>query len=364
MRRVDAVAGWALIGALALGCGPKSDKAFVARMSAAESARADVDKAVALYDDAARQATRGGDALLAQEAAATLLERSGRMNEAEARWVALAADARASDFDRGTAALRLIGLRATSDDARAGQELAWLKTYAAHPAAPKVVRERLLALDDDGRARLADDLLATPSAAPIAPWLRIEKARIAARAGKFADAVDQYEALATADPYPKGVLFDDALDEGSLLALQLGDRARALRMIERATGARESSWIVGSANRPRFPALFLRRARLQSSPDAAARAYREMIDALPEARETGEARYELGVLEAAQGRGAAACQLAKELQQHDERRLVAKCAVLFCATVASSKPDADACASLNVRADDDRRGVARVVLER
>ena len=89
-----------------------------------------------------------------------------------------------------------------------------------------------------------------------------------------------------------------------------------------------------------------------------------MIDALPEARETGEARFELGVLEAAQGRGAAACQLAKELQQHDERRLVAKCAVLFCATVASSKPDADACASLNVRADDDRRGVARAVLER
>lgn len=354
-----------LAGALALGCGPKSDKAFVARMSAAESARPDVDKAVSLYDEAAHNAPRAGDALLAQEAAATLLERAGRVNEADARWVAIATDSRASAFDKGAATLRLVGLRAASENERATQEIAWVKANPAHPAAPKVVRERMLALDDDdARMSLANDILAAPGTGPVAPWLRMEKARIAARAGKLADAVDQLESLANDDPYPKGVLFDDAIDEGSLLALRLGDEAHALRLVERATSERESSWIVGSANRPRFPVIFLRRARLQRTPDAAMAAYREMLNALPEARETGEARFELGVLEAAQGHSAEACTLARELQTRDEKRLVAKCAARFCSAIAIEKPSAETCAVLTERANDDRKGLPRPGLDR
>ena len=160
------------------------------------------------------------------------------------------------------------------------------------------------------------------------------------------------------------MLFDDAIDEGSLLALRLGDEARALRLVERATGERESSWIVGSANRPRFSAIFLRRARLQRTPDAAMAAYREMLNALPEARETGEARFELGVLEAAQGHLAEACTLARELQTHDEKRLVAKCAARFCSALDLEKPSAETCAVLTERANDDRKGLPRPGLDR
>ena len=79
MRRCEWMA-LVLAGVLLAGCGPKADKAFVARMAEAEQARSDVDKAVAIYDDAARRASRAADAMLAREAAATLLERSARTN--------------------------------------------------------------------------------------------------------------------------------------------------------------------------------------------------------------------------------------------------------------------------------------------
>ena len=89
-----------------------------------------------------------------------------------------------------------------------------------------------------------------------------------------------------------------------------------------------------------------------------------MLNALPEARETGEARFELGVLEAAQGHLAEACTLARELQKHDEKRLVAKCAALFCSVLDVEKPSAETCAVLTERANDDRKGLPRPGLDR
>ncbi len=353
-----------LAASLALGCGPKSDKAFTARMAAAEAARADVDEAVRRYDEAAREATRAGDALLALEAAATLLERSARMAEADARWSALASDARATPADKGTASLRLARIRARGEGERRAAELAWLRAHPGHPAAPKVLRERFAELEDPARAALADELAASPEMAPLAPWLRMEKARAAARAGRVAEAIDAMERLAKDEPYPRGVLFDDAIDEASLLALSLGDRARALALLGLAFGEHERAWIVGSANRPRFPAIFLRRARLQPDAERARAAYRAMLEAVPEAREAGEARYELGQLEAASGKPEAACALGRELVARDGKRLAARCARSFCPSLDVEAASADACASLAERRDEDRRGVARAGLDR
>jgi tetratricopeptide (TPR) repeat protein len=353
-----------LAASLALGCGPKSDKAFTSRMAAAEAARSDVDEAVRRYDEAAREATRAGDSLRAMEAAATLLERSARMGEAEARWSAIAADARATEADKGTASLRLARIRARDEASRLAAELAWLRAHPAHPAAPKVLRERFAELDDAARAVLADDLLASPTMAPLAPWLRMEKARVAARAGRALEAIDAMEKLAKDDPYPRGVLFDDALDEASLLALASGDRGRALRILELAFGEHEHAWVVGSANRPRFPALFLRRARLQPTDEAARVAYRAMLEAVPESREAGEARYELGLLEATLGKPEAACALGRELEARDAKRLVARCARVFCATLGTEPAAPELCATLGQRREDDLRGVPRAGLDR
>ncbi len=353
-----------LAASLALGCGPKSDKAFTSRMAAAEAARADVDEAVRRYDEAAREATRAGDSLRAMEAAATLLERSARMGEAEARWSAIATDARATEADKGTAALRLARLRARDEDARHAAELAWLRAHPGHPAAPKILREHLADRDDAARASLVDDLLASPAMAPLSPWLRMEKARIAARAGRVAEAIDAMEKLAKDDPYPRGVLFDDALDDASLLALASGDRPRAVRILELAFGEHEHAWIMGSANRPRFPALFLRRARLQPTGDGARAAYRAMLEAVPEARESGEARYELGLLEAKLGKPEAACAIGRELESRDPKRLVARCARAFCPTLGAEPASADLCATLAQRRDEDLRGVPRAGLDR
>ena len=177
------------------GCGPSSDKVFKARMASAHEVRADVDRAVALYDEAARGAARREDAMAAREAAATLLERSARGSEAEPRWAAIANDAGASAADKGTAELRLIALRSPNERERFDAERAWLVAHPSHAAAPKIVREQFLGLEsDEARTRFADELLAVPAAERIAPWLRLEKARIAARAGRLAEAVAGMEA--------------------------------------------------------------------------------------------------------------------------------------------------------------------------
>jgi hypothetical protein len=364
VKRSATVALVALLAGLALGCGPKSDKAFASRMVAAEASRADVDEAVRRYDEAAREATRAGDSLRALEAAATLLERAARMPEAESRWAAIATDARATEADKGSASLRLARIRARDEESRRAAELAWLRSHAGHPAAPKVLRESLAELEDPARATLVNDLLASASMAPLAPWLRMENARIAARAGRVEEAIDAMEKLAKDEPYPRGVLFDDALDDASLLALASGDRARAMRILDLAFGEHESAWIVGSANRPRFPALFLRRARLQPSGETARAAYRAMLDAMPESREAGEARYELGLLEAAAGKGEAACALGRELQARDPKRLAARCARAFCPSLTTEPSPAETCAMLTQRRDDDLRGVPRAGLDR
>lgn len=363
MRRAFVVTCFAV---LAVACGPSSDKAFKARMASAHEARADVDRAVALYDDAARGAARSEDAMAAREAAATLLERSARTADADQRWAAIASDPHASASDKGTAELRLIGLRSANDTERFDAERAWLVAHPSHAAAPKIVREQFLGRESDAaRERLADELLAIPSADRITPWLRLEKARIAARAGRIGEAVAAMEALAKADPYPRGVLFDDAVDEGSTLSLLLGDAPRALRLLDSAFAEHESAWIVGSANRPRFPAIFLRRARLQESPEAARRAYRAMIDALPEAREAGEARFELALLEHQAARPREACALAKELMDRDPKRLAARCAVRACPSLAVPLPASDDdCGLLTQRRDDDRRGNAQGLFDR
>lgn len=354
------------VAVLALGCGPSSDKVFKARMASAHEARADVDRAVALYDDAARGAARSEDAMAAREAAATLLERSARTAEAERRWAAIASDPQASASDKGTAELRLIGLRSANEVERFEAERAWLVAHPSHAAAPKIVREQFLGRESDAaRERFADELLALPAADRIAPWLRLEKARIAARAGRLGEAVAAMELLAKADPYPRGVLFDDAVDEGSTLALQLGDAPRARRLLDLAFAEHESAWIVGSANRPRFPAIFLRRARLQESPEAARRAYRAMIDAVPEAREAGEARYELALLEHQAARPREACALAKELVERDAKRLAARCVARACPSVSGALPASeDECGLLAQRFDDDRRGALKGLFDR
>ena len=348
------------------GCGPSSDKVFKARMASAHEVRADVDRAVALYDEAARGAARREDAMAAREAAATLLERSARGSEAEPRWAAIANDAGASAADKGTAELRLIALRSPNERERFDAERAWLVAHPSHAAAPKIVREQFLGLEsDEARTRFADELLAVPAAERIAPWLRLEKARIAARAGRLAEAVAGMEALAKEDPYPRGVLFDDAVDEGSMLALRMGDAPRARRLLDLAFAERESAWLVGSANRPRFPAIFLRRARLQEGVDDARRAYRAMIDAVPEARETGEARYELALLERREGRTREACAVAQELIARDPKRLAARCVVRACANVAGAVPASeDECAGLDQRREDDRQGANKGLFER
>jgi len=192
----------------------------------------------------------------------------------------------------------------------------------------------------------------------------MEQARIAARAGRVPEAIDAMEKLAKDEPYPRGVLFDDALDEASLLALTLGDRPRALALLGLAFGEHEHAWIMGSANRPRFPAIFLRRARLQASDEAARVAYRAMLEAVPESREAGEARYELGLLEAKLGNPAAACALGRDLEGRDPKRLVARCARSFCATLGTEPASAETCAPLVQRREEDLRGVPRAGLER
>ena len=350
------------------GCGPKGDRVFAARMASAEACRGDVDKAVALFDEAARGATRAGDAMLALEAGATRLERAERTAEALGRWDALRTDVRATATDKGSAALRIVALHEAIHGEKFGEKsdekLVWLRAYVNHPAAPGVVRELLLArVSDDDRGALADELLAAETMKPVWPWLRLEKARIAARAGQKRHAMEALEALAADEAYAHGVLFDDALDEASVLALQLGDRERALAILDRAADARESAWFVGSANRPKFAGIFLRRARIEPTPAMARKAYREFLDAMPEAREALEARYELGVLEAEAGHKKEACDEARALKARGEGLLVAKCAHRFCAEVEGGRASEKECVVLTDRADRDRLGGPRAPTE-
>ena len=362
VMRWSGVVGFAAVAVL--GCGPRMDPAFSARMAGADQARSDVPKAVRLYDEAARSALRSSERVLAREAAAALLERAGDLDGAANRWAAIEGDSEAPEAERAAASLRGIALRAPSDAARRSGERAWLERFPGHALAPRVLREHLAASEsDDARVNLLDGLLALPAARALAPWLRLEKARLDARAGRTAAAIDGFEALATDDTYPTGALFDDALDEGSRLALTLGDTSRALRFLDRAFDARETAWLIGSAIRPRFPSMFLRRARLQATPEAARTAYRAMVEAMPEAREAGEARFELGLLEAAAGEAGAACKLARDLESRDPLRLVARCAYRFCPSAGATHASEEACAALALRIADDRAGRVRVPFE-
>jgi tetratricopeptide (TPR) repeat protein len=123
--------------------------------------------------------------------------------------------------------------------------------------------------------------------------VRWEEAERLSRAGREPEAVEAYEALLTAIPYPRNRHWDDAsLAEARLLRER--DPRRALAVLNRALAVREVSLSNGSYEAPRFPDCAMLRGELflaLGEPEAAARAYHFVYTDFPTARQRDDALW-------------------------------------------------------------------------
>jgi tetratricopeptide (TPR) repeat protein len=138
--------------------------------------------------------------------------------------------------------------------------------------------------------------------------LAYETALHLATLGQDGAARDAFVAMAKRWPYPRGLFWDDALFRASAIDEKLGLYAEAASLLTQMLDARESSWLLGSYERPRYELAMvhlcaLARDRLHDRPRARAcfdRLYRDFTtsalrdDALWEEarlfREDGDAR--------------------------------------------------------------------------
>jgi tetratricopeptide (TPR) repeat protein len=274
------VAGSLLLALLLLylaGCEPDRGAVYPAAMVRAEQAEArhDYQGAEAAYLEAAGGAKVERDAAHARFLAACTLDEAGDVARALAAFKVIA-DASPPQEHSAEAAYRAASLRIRMGDEHGWKDIeeAVVRFPTADIARPAFVR-LLRHLRETGRVDALRALEPRLVETERGEELDYEIARALADAGRTREAREEFVHVAAKWPYPKGLLFDDALYRASELDEAEGRYGDAIADLEAMLGVRESSLLVGSYERPRYDAAQLRIADLYEQrlhDDARARA--------------------------------------------------------------------------------------------
>jgi tetratricopeptide (TPR) repeat protein len=247
-----------------LACAPDRGAVYPVAMVRAEQAEArhDYRAAEAAYAEAARGAKVERDAAHARFLAACTLDEAGDVAAALAAFKVIA-DAAPPEEHSADAAYRAASLRIRTGDPRGWKDMEeavvrFPTSGIARPAFVRLLRHLRETGAVDALRALEPRLVETERGEE----LDYEIARALADAGRTSEARDELLNVAAKWPYPKGLLFDDALYRASELDEALGRYGEAIDDLEKMLGARESSLLVGSYERPRYDAAQLRIADL------------------------------------------------------------------------------------------------------
>jgi TolA-binding protein len=348
--RAKATLALVCAGALPACIGPSRGAGYTAALAAGEEAveHARFDDAAARFDEAARTAKVPRDAAHARYLAARALASAGNAADAATRLRAIA-DASPPAEDSATAAYAICEMSvARGDDAAWPCLLDVAKRFPSSGVARPALRHLVAHEDEvhgpratlDDLAKLAPTFVSTDLAETVA----YESALHLQMLGEDARARDAFVAMARRWHYPEGVFWDDALYRASELAEKLGDYAQATSLLTEMLGERESSWLIGSYERPRYEAAMVRlcalardrlhdRARARSCFDTLYRtfAHSELRD---------DALWEEARLFREDGDRAASCTTLEKLVGDFPDSRYVPCAIDECATIA--RPDAGA----------------------
>jgi TolA-binding protein len=314
-RRRKAVTVGALLVCAASACaGPDRGKGYVTASAAAEEAlrAGHFAEAAARFDEAAKGATHPRDADHARYLAARALVSAGDTATAAPRLRAIA-EASPPGEDSAAAAYAL----GEAEIAR-GDDAGWLtlleiarrfpSSGVGRPALRHVIAHEDEVHGLEATLPFTEKLAPTFAETDLAETVAYETALHLAALGRDVLARDAFVAMAKRWHYPRGIFWDDALFRASAIDEKLGLYADAAGLLSEMLDERESAWLVGSYERPRYePAMVrlcaLTRDRLHDRPRARAcfeRLYRDFTtselrdDALWEEarlfREDGDAR--------------------------------------------------------------------------
>ena len=272
MRRVSgtSLARCCAVALLALdACAPTLPRPYQEQRAAAERAYAAgrYEEAAHHWELAARAADRRRDRSEALYRAGASFERAGRHRDAAALYQKIAGDfakssrAARADFDRA----RLEIEHGERERGYALLERAMF-AHADSGLAPRALSELLLRAKDRGGAGAAraelERLLPKLTRTPLAERAFYARATLLDEQGDRAAARDQYLQVARRFSYPIGALWDDALWHAARLENDLGNPRKAISYLERMLAQRESSFLQGSYERPRYAEAQFRIAEL------------------------------------------------------------------------------------------------------
>ena len=330
--------------------GPDRGRVYVAAYAAGEAAvgAGRFADGAARFDEAAAGAKVPRDAEHARYLAARALESAGDLAGAAKRLRTIA-DATPPREDSAAAAYAICEMQiARGDDEGWSRLLEVARRFPSSGVGRPALRRAIAHEDAKEGGGAAAALALIEKLAPsfegteLAETVAYETALHLASLGEDRRARDAFLAMAKKWPYPHGAFWDDALFRASVIDEKLGLYEDAAKLLIEMLGERESSWIVGSYERPRYePAMVrlcaLARDRLHDRARARAcfdRLYRELTTS--ELRD--DALWEEARLFREDGDQASACgRLALLATNFPDSRFV-PCAVAECPGVKRPAP--------------------------
>ncbi len=332
---------------LALACGSPPRPAYVQETERAQAARVKGQHAAAAehYERAAELAEKPRDAEEAHYRAADSYERAGDITRAESLYTQLAAQGpdaqRRARADFALASL----LRKSGREAEGQARL--VAAIARNPnsgLARLALSQHLDYLRERGGAEQVLAYLSAVSGtlgeSELAEAIAYERARELDRSGRGAEARDAYLTCAARFPYPKGAYWDDALFRAAEKELALGEPQRALRHLERMLAEQEGAVIAGSYERGRYAEAQLKIAEVYrdvlGDKARARRELRKLWTNHRTSRLVDDALFQEALLARRAGDDAGACApLAIIVKQLPDSRYTA-CAHLLCTKLAAT----------------------------
>jgi len=334
LRRELSLSCLALLLALSAACAPTLSKPrgklHLDALAAAESHqhhgryREAADSYLRAADGAERRVDRD-EALYRRSRA---LARSGDYREA----IAVCDQLAASDtIARRTLRARLDAARyrlLVGEEERAERELHALvvgypETAAARGAARMLIQRHVDAVDDKIAAlRYLGELEREVSESSLGEVLMSARAELLIGLGRRREAMEVLSRQVARYPYPSGLRWEEALYRLADLALDEGEPQGAIDYLKKLVSAHESSIIIGSYTRPKFPRAALRIARIYRDelrdPEAAIDAYEALRSEFPRSLVIDDALAEEAELRLLAGERARGCDLLRELVESFE----------------------------------------------
>jgi tetratricopeptide (TPR) repeat protein len=332
---------------LALGaCAPTLPRRYQEQRAAAERAYAAgrYEEAAHHWELAAGAADRRRDRSEALYRAGASYERAGRHGDAEASYEKIAARfpkssrAARADFDRARIEIE----HGNREHGYALLERAMF-AHADSGLAPRALRELLLRAEDRGgkafaRAEL-ERLLPRLTRTPLAERALYARAALLDEQGDRAGARDQYLEVARRFSYPTGALWDDALWHAARLENDLGNPRKAISYLERMLAQRESSFLQGSYERPRYAEAQFRIAELYrdrlGDTGRARREFRKVWENHPTSLLKDDALWNEALLARGAGDRRAACASVALLADEAPDSRYVPCGKLLCESAAA-----------------------------